>query len=160
MKHDMSNSLLYSDHGKDSFAAFAPIHLLKWNVVLSTGSDEVYGEVNGMWLYFVLFSLPIIALSVWAIWWFAKRIRLSLFAIARDMDRIGSGHFDVHVNVNGNDELAMVGRKMNEMAAELRKLIALVQGQATQLNVATDELTQFAQDNKGAISVITDNIST
>ncbi|GED56179.1 methyl-accepting chemotaxis protein [Brevibacillus formosus] len=160
MKHETSNSLLYSDHGIDSFAAFAPIPMLKWNVVLSTGTDEVYGEVDGMWLYFVLFSLPIIGLSVWAIWWFAKRIRLSLFAIARDMDQIGAGHFNINVKVNGNDELAMVGRKMNDMAAELRKLIALVQGQATQLNVATDELTLFAQENKGAINVITDNIST
>lgn len=160
MKHESSNSLLYSDHGIDSFAAFAPIPMLKWNVVLSTGTDEVYGEVNGMWVYFVLFSLPIIALSVWAIWWFAKRIRLSLYAIARDMDQIGAGHFDIQVQVNGNDELAMVGRKMNDMAAELRKLIALVQGQASQLNIATDELTIFAQENKGAINVITENIST
>jgi len=41
----------------------------------------------------------------------------------------------------------------------LRKLISLVQGQATQLNVATEEMTQFAEDNKGAIQVITNNIS-
>ncbi|WP_289136162.1 methyl-accepting chemotaxis protein [uncultured Brevibacillus sp.] len=160
MQKESSESLIYEDQGIDAFAAFAPISMLKWDVVLTSGVDEVYGEVNEMWIYFVLFSLPIIAISVWLIWWFAKRIRESLFAIARDMDRIGAGHFDVNVKVNGNDELAMVGRKMNEMAAELRKLIALVQGQATQLNVATDELTQIAQDNRGAISLITDNIST
>lgn len=160
MQKELSESLIYEDQGNDAFAAFAPLSLLKWDVVLTSGVDEVYGEVNEMWIYFVLFSLPIIAISVWLIWWFAKRIRVSLFAIARDMDRIGAGHFDVNVKVNGNDELAMVGRKMNEMAAELRKLIALVQGQATQLNVATDELTQIAQDNRGAVSLITDNIST
>ncbi|GED66591.1 methyl-accepting chemotaxis sensory transducer [Brevibacillus reuszeri] len=160
MQKETSESLIYEDQGNDAFAAFAPIAMLNWDIVLTSGSDEVYGEVNEMWIYFVLFSLPIIAISTWLIWWFAKRIRLSLFAIARDMERIGAGNFDVHVKVNGNDELAMVGRKMNDMAAELRKLIALVQGQATQLNVATDELTQFAQENRGAINVITDNIST
>ncbi|QRG69842.1 methyl-accepting chemotaxis protein [Brevibacillus choshinensis] len=159
MKQDVSNSLLYTDNGKASFAAFAPMPTLHWHVVLSTGVDEVYGEVNSMGWYFVLISIPVIGISVWLIWWFAKRIRTSLFAIAQDMDRIGAGHFDVHVKVNGNDELAMVGRKMNEMAAELRKLIALVQGQANQLNIATDELTLFAEENKGAINVITDNIS-
>ncbi|KQL49227.1 chemotaxis protein [Brevibacillus choshinensis] len=159
MKQDLSNSLLYTDNGKASFAAYAPIPILHWNVVLSTGVDEVYGEVNSMGWYFVLISIPVIGISVWLIWWFAKRIRTSLYAIAKDMDRIGAGQFDVHVKVNGNDELAMVGRKMNEMAAELRNLIALVQGQANQLNIATDELTLFAEENKGAISVITDNIS-
>ncbi|WNC17183.1 methyl-accepting chemotaxis protein [Brevibacillus brevis] len=159
MKQDASNSLLYSDQGKSSFAAFAPIPTLHWHVVLSTGVDEVYGEVNGMGWYFVLISIPVIAVSVWLIWWFARRIRSSLYAIAQDMERIGSGQFDVHVQVNGNDELAMVGRKMNEMAGELRNLIALVQGQANQLNIATDELTLFAEENKGAINVITENIS-
>lgn len=159
VKQQASNSLLYEDNGKDSFAALAPIPSLKWSVVLTTGTDEVYGEVNAMGWYFVLFSIPVIAIAVWLIWWFAKRIRVSLYTIAQDMDRIGSGHFDVHVSVHGNDELAMVGRKMNEMAEELRKLIAHVQGQATQLNVAADELTLFAQENKGAITVITDNIS-
>jgi len=160
LKQPSSNSLLYTDRGEASFAAFAPIPILHWHIVLSTDVNEVYGEVNGMGWYFALISIPVIAISVWLIWWFAKRIRSSLYAIAQDMDKIGSGHFDIHVKVQGNDELAMVGRKMNEMAAELRKLIALVQGQASQLNIATDELTLFALENKGAINVITSNIST
>ncbi|MGG0936095.1 methyl-accepting chemotaxis protein [Brevibacillus centrosporus] len=159
LKNDTSNSLQYKDHGVASFAAFAPIPILHWHVVLSTGVDEVYGEVNSMGWYFALISIPVIGISIWLIWWFAKRIRSSLYAIAKDMDRIGAGQFDVHVDVKGNDELAMVGRKMNEMAAELRNLIALVQGQANQLNIATDELTLFAEENKGAIQVITNNIS-
>lgn len=159
LKQPASNSLLYTDNGKTSFAAFAPIPALNWHIVLSTGVDEVYGEVSSMGWYFTLISIPVIVFSVWLIWWFARRIRSSLYAIAQDMEKIGSGRFDVHVNVQGNDELAMVGRKMNEMAAELRSLVSLVQGQASRLNIATDELTQFAEENKGAISVITSNIS-
>ncbi|EST56123.1 methyl-accepting chemotaxis protein [Brevibacillus panacihumi W25] len=155
----VSNSLIYTDEGKESFAALAPIPLLNWSLVLTTGVEEVYGEVDTMVWYFILFAIPIVAVSMWLIWWFSNRIRSSLFAVAQDMDRIGSGHFDVNIQVKGNDELAMVGSKMNEMAAELRKLISLVQGQATQLNVATEEMTQFAEDNKGAIQVITNNIS-
>ncbi|MFD2371841.1 methyl-accepting chemotaxis protein [Brevibacillus sp. GCM10020057] len=159
LKKPASNSLLYTVNGEASFAAFAPIPILNWHIVLSTGVNEVYGEVNSMGWYLAFISIPVIAISVWLIWWFASRIRSSLFSIAQDMDKIGSGRFDIHVNVEGNDELAMVGRKMNEMAAELRKLIALVQGQASQLNIATGELTLFAEENKGAISVITNNIS-
>lgn len=156
----VSQSLVYQENGNELFASTAPIPLLKWNVVLTTGIEEVYGEVNAMAWYFILFAIPVIAISMWSIWWFAKRIRTSLFAIAQDMDRIGSGHFDVNIAIKGNDEIAMVGTKMNEMAAELRKLIALVQGQATQLNVATEEMSQFAEENKGAIDVINSNIST
>lgn len=156
---EASSSVVYHDQGKESFAALALIPLLNWNVVLSTGTEEVYGEVNEMAGYFVLFAVPFVLVATGLIWWFARRIRTSLLAIARDMERVGSGHFDVKIEVKGNDELAMVGRKMNEMAAELRSLISLVQGQAVQLNVATDELTRFAEENKGAIQVITANIT-
>ena len=154
-----SHSLTYEDQGRESFAAVALIPTLNWSVVLSTGIDEVYGEVDEMIGYFVLCSIPFVLVATGLIWWFARRIRTSLYAIAQDMERIGSGHFDVKVQVKGNDELAMVGQKMNEMASELRSLIALVQGQAVQLNHATDELTRFAEENKGAIQVITTNIS-
>jgi methyl-accepting chemotaxis protein len=160
MQQKQSNSLLYEDNGTDSFAAFAPIPSLQWYIVLTTSIDEVYGEVNSMGLYFALFSLPVIAVASVLIWWFAKRIRTSLFTIARDMERIGSGHFDVEVHVGGNDELALVGRKMNEMVGELRKLISLVQSQAAQLNAAADELSLFALENKGAINLISDNFYT
>lgn len=155
-----SDSLLFNDEGKTAFAAFAPIPSLHWNIVLTTAIDEVYGEVNGMGLYFLLFSIPIMAIAAVLIWWFAKRIRTSLFAISQDMERIGSGNFNVEVKVSGKDEIALVGRKMNEMAGELRNLIALVQGQATHLNVAADELNMSAQGNKQAITVVTENIST
>lgn len=155
-----SSSLLHEADGTDSFAALAPIPSLGWSVVLTTGTDEVYGDVNGMGLYFALISLPVIALSALLIWWFAKRIRQSLYAIAQDMERIGAGRFDVEVEVKGSDELAMVGRKMNEMVAELRTLISLVQGQAARLNAAADELSVFAQQNKGAIQLITENVTT
>lgn len=160
MQSQMSNSLLYEDRGETAFAAFAPIKLLQWNLVLTTSIDEVYGEVNKMGWYFLLFSLPIIALAAALIWWFAKRIRTSLFAIAQDMQRIGSGNFNVQVDVKGNDELALVGRTMNQMVGELRNLISLVQGQASQLNLAADELNLYAQGNKEAINMITENIST
>lgn len=158
--HEESQSLTYRIQGEDAFAAIARIPLLNWNVVLSTGVDEVYGEVNEMIGYFVLLAIPFVLVATGLIWWFARRIRTSLYAIAQDMERIGSGQFDVKVQVKGNDELAMVGQKMNDMAAELRKLISLVQGQAVQLNNATDELTRFAEENKDAIQVITSNIST
>jgi len=159
MQQQASSSLLYEDNGEDAFAALAPIPSVKWNVVLTTSVEEVYGELNSMVWYFALFSLPIMALAAALIWWFAKRIRTSLFTIAHDMERIGAGYFDVEVNVQGDDELSLVGRKMNEMVAALRNLISLVQGQATRLNVAADELTVFAHENRGAIDLITEKIS-
>jgi methyl-accepting chemotaxis protein len=158
MAHKQSDSLLYSDQGNDSFAAFAPIPSLGWNVVLSTGIDEVYGEVNSMGWIILLTSIPIAAIAAFLIWWFAKRIRTSLFAIVQDMERVGSGDFNVHVQVKGNDEIALVGRTLNSMVGELRNLIALVQGQASHLHMAADELNQLSNSNKQAITIITDNI--
>lgn len=154
-----SQSLEYEADGVNSFAALAPIPSLGWSLVLTTASSEVYGALSGMGYTFALISIPIIVLAAWSIWWFAMRIRKSLLAIARDMEKIGSGHFDVRVEVKGRDELALVGQKMNEMATELRKLVAHVQGQANRLHTAAEELNLSAQQNTGAIHSITENIS-
>lgn len=160
MAENKSNSVLYEDNGKDSFAAFAPIGSLGWNMVLTTSVSEVYGEVNSMsWIMFFI-SIPIAAVSTLAIWWFAKKIRKSLYAIAKDMERVGSGDLHVEVQVKGNDEIALVGRTLNRMVGELRNLISLVQGQATQLNTAAEELNHISNGSKEAVNVISENIFT
>lgn len=159
MKENKSNSLIYKENGNTSFAAFTPIPALGWYVVLSTSISDIYGEINQMVWIVALISIPIIGLSVFLIWWFARKIRTGLFAIATDMQRIGSGDFQVEVKVTGNDEIAIVGKTMNQMVGELRKLIAMVQHQAVQLNKASEELSLHAQENKEAINDITGNIS-
>ncbi|NGQ94649.1 methyl-accepting chemotaxis protein [Brevibacillus sp. SYP-B805] len=160
MGQKKSDSLLYSEQGKESFAAFAPIPSLGWFFVLTTGVDEVYGEINSMAGVILLMSIPIAAIAALLIWWFAKRIRTSLLAIARDMERVGSGDFNVHAEVNGNDEVALVGRTLNSMVGELRNLIALVQSQATHLHTAAEELNELSNSNKKAIDVVTESIFT
>lgn len=159
MKAGKSDSLLYRVNGNTYFAAFSPIPLIGWNVVLTTSIQDVYGEIDQMTWIIALISIPIIAISALLIWWFAKKIRASLFAIANDMQKIGSGDFQVEVKVKGNDEIALVGRTMNKMVGELRNLISLVQAQAVQLNLASDELSKHANENKEAINEIVGNIN-
>jgi len=160
MEKNASNSVLYEDNGKDSFAAFAPIPSLGWYIVLTTSVSEIYGAVNSMgWIMFLI-SLPIAAVSAFAIWWFAKKIRTSLYSIAKDMERVGSGDLQVEVEVKGNDEIAVVGRTLNQMVGELRNLISLVQGQATHLNTAADELNKISNGSKDAVNVISNNVFT
>ncbi len=159
MSKNESGSFIYKDNGKTSFAAFSPIPSLKWDIVLTTTIDEVYGEINQMGWFIFLISIPIVGISAGLIWWFAKKIRTSLFGIAQDMQKIGSGDFQVEVKVTGKDELALVGHTMNQMVGELRNLISLVQGQAIQLNVATDELSKHSNENREAINEITGNMS-
>ncbi|MGD8189126.1 methyl-accepting chemotaxis protein [Brevibacillus ginsengisoli] len=159
MQKEQSNSVIYNDNGVSSFAAFAPIKSLHWNIVLTTPVSEVYGEVNAMGGVFWIFSIPVILIASFLIWWFAKRIRTQLFGISQDMQRIGRGDLGVQVQVKGSDEFAQLGTSMNEMVTELRQIISLVQGQASQLNTAADDLNVFAQGNKQAIDIISTNIS-
>lgn len=160
MANQSSNSILYKDNGKDAFAALAPIPSLGWNIVLTTSVSEIYGQVNSMgWIMFLI-SIPIAAISALAIWWFARKIRTSLYAIAQDMERVGSGDLHVEVQAKGNDEIALVGRTLNQMVGELRNLISLVQGQATHLNTAAEELNQISLGSKEAVNVISENIFT
>ncbi|MBO8163083.1 MAG: methyl-accepting chemotaxis protein [Brevibacillus sp.] len=158
MRTQQGNSLIYDNNGVESFAAFAPIPSLKWNIALTTSVDEIYGEVDQMGIFFLLFSVPIIIAAVLLIWWFARRIRRLLHQISQDMQRIGSGDFNVQVQVRGNDELALLGNTMNQTVGELRGLISLVQGQATHLNEAADELNNHAQMNREAVDQISGNI--
>lgn len=158
MQQQKSDSLLFEQNGVTTFAAFAPLPSLGWNVVLTTSVDEIYGEVADMGWFFLLISIPLILLAAVSLWLFARRIGRSLQRIAKDMQRIGSGDFNVQIAVRGNDELALVGQSMNQMVRELRGLISLVQGQASQLNEAADELNVIAQANRQAVDHISDNI--
>ncbi len=160
MAKKQSNSVLYEDNGTDAFAAFAPIPSVGWNIVLTTSVSEIYGQVNSMgWIMFLI-SIPIAAISALAIWWFARKIRTSLYAIAHDMERVGSGDLNVEVKVKGNDEIALVGSTLNQMVGELRSLISMVQGQANHLNTSADELNQISLGSREAVNVISDNIFT
>jgi methyl-accepting chemotaxis protein len=158
MQQPNSGSLLFEQAGVTSFAAFAPIPSLGWHLVLTTSVDEIYGEVADMGWFFLLISIPLILLAALCLWLFARRIGRSLHQIARDMQRIGGGDFNVQVAVRGNDELALLAQTMNQMVSELRGLISLVQGQASHLNEAADELNVIAQANRQAVDQISDNM--
>ncbi|WP_139489250.1 methyl-accepting chemotaxis protein [Brevibacillus dissolubilis] len=160
MKQGKSESVVYKDNGVEAFAAFAPIETLGWNFVMTTSTDEIYGEVYNMTWVILLLSIPVSGIACVLIWWFANKIRRSLYAIARYMQRVGEGDLQVHANVKGHDEIALVGRAMNHMVGELRNLLANVHDKATQLHIATDELNMIAQENRAAIDTIQTNITT
>ena len=54
---------------------------------------------------------------------FSIKILGPLKKIRMQMKMVENEKFDVHVNINGNDEIAMLGRSFNKMSAKLKELV-------------------------------------
>lgn len=77
--------------------------------------------------WFVLSAALVLLLAVVAAWWLARRFTRPIQAIEQATADIAAGEFDVEVETSGNDELAQLGRSVNQMAADLQRSKALDQ---------------------------------
>lgn len=77
-------------------------------------------EVNLIMVYRVLFLTPFIALMGILL---SHRIAGPAYRIERTLKEIGRGNFDIHIKLRKHDELVGIADAINDMAADLRKLI-------------------------------------
>ncbi len=71
-------------------------------------------------LLFLLLALLVLLAAVWVGLVLARRVTLPIAALAESARRVGAGDFGAVVAVEGNDEIAGLGRAFNTMTEELR----------------------------------------
>jgi two-component system, sensor histidine kinase YesM len=101
-----------------------PIPRLGWNVIQLVPQKQLWVELSGLrnksilWLFgwFLLFTVVFI--------YFMIRFTHPLHHLARSMNRLGEGDFHSYVNVQGEDEIAVLGKNYNRMLGRLQQLIS------------------------------------
>lgn len=72
-------------------------------------------------LLFLLLALVVLLAAVWVGLVLARRVTRPVAALAASVRRVGAGDFETQVEVEGDDEIASLGRAFNAMTGELRE---------------------------------------
>ncbi len=96
---------------------------LKWGVLLATDASSAF-EAQRNLLLAVLLGSGLIAVPVAAFAaWLARRSMIPILTATDAVSKLGKGQFNTRLQIQGNDELAMLGSNINQMAQQLQVLI-------------------------------------
>ncbi len=96
---------------------------LKWSILLAQNLGVLQAEQQRL----VLIYIGIVAASIIGIGAIAavlsKRIIRPILEACAALQKLGQGDFNSHLNVQGDDELAVLGRNINHTAHQLRSMV-------------------------------------
>ncbi|NEP57509.1 MAG: GAF domain-containing protein [Symploca sp. SIO2G7] len=105
------------------FGELAGLPELKWEAVVTTPAQIAFAPQRQLFLT-LTFGTGFTALAVGAIASnIANRATRPLLAAADAVEKIGQGELDTQLAVQGEDELAVLGANINDMAAQLKNFV-------------------------------------
>jgi twitching motility protein PilJ len=93
---------------------------LNWGMILSRPTDVAFAPQRRL-LLIILLGTAATALLVAALAaWLANRATRPILDAAKAVDKIGQGELNTRLEIQGQDELALLGYNINEMASQLQ----------------------------------------
>jgi methyl-accepting chemotaxis protein len=89
-------------------------------------------------------SLAVLALGILASFFIGRISAKPLKVMSAGIEKFGSGDLTQKFNIKGKDEFSQIGEKLNWMSERLKESMAAVLDSSTQLNDASESLTQTA----------------
>ncbi len=136
----LSGGILYPDEPPDGYRGAVVFGLQRLPPTFDLDLDGIGTQTPGLMAtkdvetvsgqarsWFILSALFVLALAVIAAWWLARRLTRPIMAIEQATADIAAGEFEVQIETSGNDELAQLGRSVNQMASDLQRSKALDQ---------------------------------
>lgn len=124
---------------------------LNWTAVIAGDTKVIFAPVNRI-LNTIFFSTFFsVALVGYIAYLLAERLIRPIEKTSSTIKQISQGDFDVEVEVQGNDEIAELGKSINEMTFQLKNLILdqqLFASQSTLLKNITLEMTKAFDVNE------------
>lgn len=122
--------IIFSQRSKEeNVVAYTPLKLeaglpdLKWQIMIQRNTKNAFA-IQRQLLLTIALGTAITTLLVAAIaTYIANRGTLPITAAANAVGKIGEGKLDTRLQVEGNDELALLGANINQMASQLETLV-------------------------------------
>ncbi|NJN58063.1 MAG: HAMP domain-containing protein, partial [Leptolyngbyaceae cyanobacterium SL_5_9] len=138
-----------SNDESEQLNAYAPIRTatdLDWSVITSTEARAAFVPqsqlLRAIALGTVLTALAAAALGALL----AKRATDPIQRVTKTVERLGQGELEARIPVRGNDEFAILGSNVNQMAAQIQNLLKTLRQNAEQLSHQNDVLAGLAQN--------------
>jgi signal transduction histidine kinase len=133
--------------GTEVIAAFAPVKLTGWKVIVEQPVAEVYATLDAViQRSLVLFAAGLLLSGVGALLLARSMVR-PIRVLQQGALRIGAGELDVHIEVRTGDELQALAEQFNRMSAQLAESYASlerkVEERTRELEVANKHKSEF-----------------
>lgn len=119
----------------------APQSGQRWVIAVAYPEREIFKSVFNL---HVLYGVLLISLVMTAVGGFhlSRRVLGPMDALTRESEGIGEGDFSRRVLIQGNDEIATLGRRFNWMAERLHQMYGVLQKQRDDLEAEVLERTR------------------
>lgn len=119
---------------------------LKWGLMISNPTATVFAPQRNLLLTFLLgTSITTVILAVFAAL-IANRATRPIINAAKAVGKIGQGELDTRLEIQGKDELAVLGSNINQMASQLSLLLHEQELAADEQRQLKDEQRQLKED--------------
>jgi methyl-accepting chemotaxis protein PixJ len=152
-----------ADSSTEQLLAYAPdkkvveMPELGWNTIIAINTDLAFAPQRQL-LQTLLIGTGIAALLVAAIAvYLARRATRPLIEASAAVEKVGQGELDTRVAVKGEDELALLGTNINQMAGRIKGLLAEAQESSNQIelqNALLEESNALQTDVENILDVV------
>ncbi len=115
----------------------APVLFLGWVIAWVDINHRVFS--NDQLVYIVAFVAFAVLIGIKMTGMFSKLFQIPLLEARVATDRIAQGDFDINLTVHSNDELGVLGERLNDMAASLKS-------NAAHIKFLSDEIEQTQRE--------------
>lgn len=130
----------YSHRHAELLGALSRVNIVDGWVLLEQPLDSALGPTRRLLLYAGLWTLLCLVLAVWGGAYVARGVSRPVDRLARAAQRIQDGDYDARAGVQGDDELARLGRAFDAMADAVGQAVAQVEQQREELRQLNEEL--------------------
>ncbi|OUC16383.1 MAG: hypothetical protein B0A82_02390, partial [Alkalinema sp. CACIAM 70d] len=126
--------------GEEQLTGYAPVQRLegldlRWGAIINLPSNIAFAPQRSL-LTTIAIGTALTALGVgFLAAWLARRGTQPLLEASRAVQALGDGKLDTRLQVQGQDELALLGDNINQMAVQLEQLITQQTRSAEQSNL-------------------------
>lgn len=152
-RENFSNATVHQREGAvvQGFAPWSPrpdlgLPDVGWSLVTSVPQSVAFSALNQLQTAFVLGTLSLAGLLFLVTLYVTNRAIQPILSATKAVQKMGEGDLSVRLSVEGEDEMAILGSNINQLAQELDTLISIQKQENERLEQARQEARADAED--------------
>ncbi len=131
-----------------------------WTLLTFTPTEIIYHEAWILITELVVIALLIIIVCVIFLFWFAGQISKPIIKLTQIMEKVSKGDLNARADLNGSDEIAILGSGFNSMIDRLNSRIDEIESNNNSQDILNRNILSVSDEiKKGIIDSRVDNIS-
>ena len=126
---------------------YTDVEAFDWQLMTTYDNDELYGELQTTRTTFIVVGIVAVLIAFGASYLVAAKLTKPIAALNAHIRRMAGGDFSHDLDAKGDDELAQLGRSVNEMTVELRQLISSIQESSNNTRDMSEDLSAVAEES-------------